>query len=100
MTSTRRGDASSPSERRCESSACVQVDVYEGEHLAEPVVRVLSTQTDTRMQIRISEWRKFVAEIKNGDWDHVDTDWEIVAYTDPLRGQLNALVDAAEHKAR
>lgn len=96
MTSTRREDASSPSERRCESNACVQVDIYEGEHLAEPVVRVLSTQTDTRVQVRISEWRKFVAEVKNGDWDHVDTDWEIAAGTD----SLNRLVDAAEHKAR
>jgi hypothetical protein len=62
---------------RCESGACVQVDIYVGDHLAEPVVRVLSTDTDTRMQVRISEWRKFVAEVKNGDWDHVDTDYEI-----------------------
>jgi hypothetical protein len=65
--------------KNCESSGCVQVDVYEGEHLTEPVVRVRSTETGTVMQARISEWQKFVEEVKNGKWDHVDADYEIAA---------------------
>jgi len=72
-TSTPRDGVNS---HRCESSACVQVDIYAGEHLVEPVVRVRSTETDTVMQARISEWRKFIAEVKRGDWDHVNTDFE------------------------
>jgi hypothetical protein len=54
----------------------MRVDIYAGEHLVEPVIRIRATATDTVMQARISEWRKFVAEVKNGDWDHVDTDYE------------------------
>lgn len=75
-TSTPRGDVSA---ERCESNACIQVDIYEGEHLVEPVVRMHSTDTNTVMQARVGEWRKFVAEVKNGDWDHVDTDFELAA---------------------
>jgi hypothetical protein len=64
---------------KCESSACVQVDIYTGDHLTEPVVRVRSTATDTVMQMRISEWRTFVEEVKANDWAHVDTDFEFLA---------------------
>ena len=55
----------------CESSACIQVDVYNGEHLAEPMVRLHSTQTSTVMQARGSEWLQFVEEVKAGKWDNV-----------------------------
>ena len=108
MTTSPRPAAAS----RCDSSACVQVDVYDGEHLTEPVVRVLSTETDTRMQCRAGEWLKFITEIKNGDWDHVGTDLEfaiarkaaasMVFVPDLIDhpGSLNGLVDAAECKAR
>jgi hypothetical protein len=72
-TSTTHADANG----RCESGQCIQVDVYTGEHLTEPVVRVRSTDTDTVMQARIGEWRRFVAEVRAGDWDHIDTDYEI-----------------------
>lgn len=75
MTSTPRDAAS----QRCETGACIKVDIYTGEHLVEPVVRVHSTDTGTVMQARIGEWRKFVAEVKADDWDHIDTDYEIVA---------------------
>jgi hypothetical protein len=109
---------------RCDTSTCIQVDVYEGEHLTEPVVRVHSTETGTVMQGRYSEWIKFVTEVKNGDWDHVVTDMEfalarraakdmkfveddqVVSYAEPLWNveakpfDINDVVDAAEHKAR
>jgi len=62
---------------KCADSSCIRVDIYTGEHLAEPVVRVHSTETDTTFQARGSEWIKFVEEVKNGDWDHVTTDLEI-----------------------
>lgn len=55
----------------CESGACIQVDVYNGEHLAEPVVRLHSTETGTVMQARASEWLKFVEEVKAGNWDYI-----------------------------
>lgn len=81
---------------RYEAGACIQVDVYEGEHLTEPVVRIHSTETGTVMQARISEWRKFVAEVKAGDWDHVDTDYEIEAGTNSLA----EIISEAKSKAR
>jgi len=62
----------------CESLNCIQVDVYTGEYLAEPVVRVRSTETHTVMQARISEWRMFVEQVRAGDWNHVSTDFEFL----------------------
>lgn len=84
---------------RCSDGTCVQVDVYIGEHLAEPLVRVRSTATDTVMQARASEWRAFVAQVKNGEWDHVDTDVEFAAAR-RVADDFNAIVTAAVGKAR
>jgi hypothetical protein len=56
---------------KCESGACIQVDVYEGAHLAESLVRLHSTQTSTVLQARASEWIQFVEEIKAGHWDYI-----------------------------
>lgn len=55
----------------CESSACIRVDIYSGDHLAESVVRLRSTLTSTVMQARGSEWIKFVNEVKAGQWDYI-----------------------------
>lgn len=67
------------SEGKCgDGNSHVQVDIYDGEHLTEPVVRVRSTSTDTVMQVHIAEWIRFVREVRLGDWDHVETDYEIL----------------------
>lgn len=59
---------------KCESNACIQIDVYRGEHLAEPVVRLRSMETGTVMQARASEWVKFIDEVKAGQWDCIAED--------------------------
>lgn len=63
--------------------SCIQVDVYVGEHLIEPVARFHSTATNTVMQARGSELIKFFTEVKNGDWDHVITDMEFAVARHP-----------------
>ena len=72
---------------KCSDSACIEVDIYTGEHLAEPVVRVWATETDTKLQARIGEWIKFVAEIKAGVWDHIAVDYEFAAPEQPERAR-------------
>lgn len=79
---------------RCESSACVQVDIYAGAHLTEPLVRVRSTETDTVMQVRISEWRRFVAQVRSGDWDHIDTDYEFEVARNAPEAPIHVIYNA------
>lgn len=95
--------------KRCESAACIKLDVYVGDHLAEPLVRFHSTETGTVMQARASEVIKFFAEVRNNEWDHVIADLEFalarqaaakMTFTAEEREGVNFLVDAAEHKAR
>lgn len=73
--------------KRCESNACVQVDIYTGVHLSEPLVRLHSTATGTVMQVRASEWHTFVQRVKAGDFDPI-----AIQLTDTIRAQR-----AAEH---
>lgn len=92
MKSTPSGDAEP---QTYESGGCVQVDVYAGEHLAEPLVRVRSTNTGTVMQMRITEWRAFVAQVKAGDWNHVDTDFEFAVARDQAELPVVVVYNAA-----
>ncbi len=108
MTTSIESAAAKPP-RRCDSGSCIQVDIYEGEHLAEPLVRVRSTETGTVMQVRYSEWVKFVTEINDGEWNHVVTDMEIalarhaaakMTFTPEERDGVGTLIDATQLKAR
>ena len=64
MTSTPLGSGA-----RCESGACIVVDVYTGDGKRPHVVRIRSTQTGTVMQATWDEWIAFIAAVKNGDHD-------------------------------
>lgn len=86
-SSTERGDASeSGGPQRCESNACIQVDVYVVDNITEPVIRLRSTQTGTVMQATYTEWNVFVARVKRGEFDD---DLPVVEATETLPAETH-----------
>lgn len=57
----------------CEAGGCIVVADY------GTAIRLRSTQTGTTMQATPEEWLKFVAEVRNGDWDHIGQTAEATA---------------------
>jgi len=56
------------SEQRCESGACITVDLYDVDGL---LIRIGSTKTGTHMQCDVDEFVAFRDRVKAGDFDHI-----------------------------
>lgn len=91
-------------DKKCESGACIVVDVYHGEHLTDgAVVRVRSTETGTVMQATLTEWDAFIQQAKLGYWDRNNlplADNEAHPLTDDERQTITAAEAALEAHVR
>jgi len=58
---------------KCESGACIHVDLYEGN------VRIRSTVSFTTCQATNDEWADFLARVKAGEFDYTLVTSEAVA---------------------